>query len=82
MTNKELHALGTSFLDKAGEKCKFPKLAAYAEGAKVVAVGDLVRLSLEMKAALEDIQTYIKGDMDMDDALFHIKKRTEGVLKQ
>ena len=84
--NKELHALGKAFMDRAGQKCKFPKLAAYVNGAKVVAVGDLVRLCLEMKTALMDIRAKATFELDLPTDLERtclsiIKKRADEVLK-
>lgn len=82
MTNKELHALGKAFMDKAGERCN-PKLADYA---KVVAVGDLVRLSLDMKNALMDIRAKATFELEHPTDLERtclsiIKKRAEEALK-
>lgn len=73
-------------MDRAGERCKFPKLAAYVEGAKVVAVGDLVRLCLDMQNALMDILAKATFELEHPTDLERtclsiIKKRAEAALK-
>ena len=54
MTNKEISALGEIFLRKAWDRGK--KDAWHVTDAQVYAVGDLVRLVLDMKDALMDIE--------------------------
>ena len=84
MTEKEIKALGEEYLRKAWMRGK--KDAWHVTDAQVYAVGDLVRLSLDMKNALEYIHAEaVRSHMstgDIAETFSNIKNRAKCSLEQ
>jgi hypothetical protein len=90
MTNKELYARGNTYLRKAGakgEKESWWEERRNITDAQVIAVGDLVRLCLDMKNVLMEIRAKAEFELECCESgvvaasvLADIKKRADKIL--